>query len=268
MCRLPGRLHSGEDSCFHGEEGESLSYSDFEVRGGKTGLRRRRAGARGRARGAGAVRAAGRGGARGSARRSAPAWCARALLEVLEPAPRARRRRRAPTSAAAAAATTSTRPTTSSWTAKGDILREELRRVGKIEPPPEQSAIVAGEPWRLPQPRAVPRRGRANSATARPARTGSAPSSTAPSRRPRSTEVIATLRGHAARPPLAALRPLARSVHQRDAKCSSTCSNPDSPWRAASSTGARRGFPGWAPGALDYRWARTSSASAAIPSSR
>ena len=68
------------------------------------------------------------------------------MLEVLEPRRRSAWRPSARISGAAAAAIISMRRMRDQLAAKRAILEEELRRSGKIEPP-EEIAVVAGEPW-------------------------------------------------------------------------------------------------------------------------
>ncbi len=144
--QISGRLHAGKDSCFHGKGMEvNLIVSNFEVTVEKLVYGGDGSGAPGWARGAGAVRAAGR--ARPACKRSAksPAWCAPRTLEVLEPAPE-RVPAPCPVFGRCGGCHYQHAPYEYQLAAKRAILVEELRRLGKIEPP-DEIAVVAGEPW-------------------------------------------------------------------------------------------------------------------------
>ena len=127
--------------------GVILYRKQFRSHGGKAGVRRRRTGAPGRARGVRALRAAGRADPRARRSRRSRAWCGRACSKCWRPR-RSAWRRRARISGAAAAAIISTRRTNTSWTPKRAILVEELRRLGKIEPPAE-IAVVSASRWAI-----------------------------------------------------------------------------------------------------------------------
>ena len=132
---------------------------------------------------------------------------------------------------------------------KRRILEEELRRLGKIEPPGE-IAVIAGEPWgyrnrvqlHVEDGRLGYREARSHKLCA---------IDQCPIARPRSTR-RSRPGAHDRRPALAAVRAVARTFHRRARRCSSMCSRRIGRWRGASSSGAAEEIPGLVAGALDY----------------
>ena len=182
-----------------------LIAKQFRSHGGEAGLRRRWPGAAGWPRGAGAVRAARRAGRASRRSRRSPGWCGRALLEVLEPAPRARARRRALYFRRCGGCHYQHAPYEYQLHAKRAILAEDAargwarssrRRRSRRCPASRGATAIAcsctceGEPLGL---------------SARRARTGCAPSSSVPSPRRSINEAIAALTRDAARSALAAI---------------------------------------------------------------
>ena len=192
--QIAGRLHAGEDSCFHGKGmGVNSIVSNFEVDRGKAGLRRRRPGSPGGPRGVRAFRAAGRAHSRARRGASSRGWCGRSTLEVLEPAPE-RVAAPCPVFGRCGGCHYQHAPYEYQLAAKRAILADQLRRLGKMEPP-EEIAVAAGRAVGLPQPRAACISKGGASGTARPARTACARSASAPSLRPKINEAIGALAG-------------------------------------------------------------------------
>src|SRR5262249_825661 len=143
--QVSGRLHAGEDSCFHGSDRrESSIVSNFEVTVeklvyGGDGLAR----LDGRVVFAPFVVPGGR--IRGRAEQQKPGLVRARMLEVLEAAPD-RVAPPCPVFGTCGGCHYQHAPYEFQLEAKRRILREELRRLGKIDPP-EDIQIAAAEPF-------------------------------------------------------------------------------------------------------------------------
>ena len=163
------------------------------------------------------------------------------------PLGRTRERRPAPTSGVAADATTSTPPTSFSWPGSVEVLREVLRRVGKLDAP-EEIAVIAGAPLGVPEPGAVSPGGRGDRLPGgglEPAVPGGALSDFVAGHQRGAGRARGMMRGHRRFPRF--VRTIELFTNESEVQVNVLAAI--APWPGTSSTGARRQFPGPRPAA-------------------